>query len=190
MKKIYVIRHGETLFNRYHMMQGSCDSPLTKTGKKQALKAKEYFEKNNIVFDHAYTSTSERAIDTLEIITDVAYTRMKELKEMDFGRLEGQRDIMCPNDKSKFDTFFVEYGGESVYDMLKRVKSGFDKIFKSDYEKILVVTHGAVMMNLYRHIVDKNYKFDKALGNCSIFEFDYDQKFEFKNWIDHDFSDI
>ena len=77
-KTLYLMRHGQTLFNLQHKIQGWCDAPLTPLGIKQAQMAKEYF--TNITLDHAYASTSERASDTLEIITDMPYTRLKGLK--------------------------------------------------------------------------------------------------------------
>ena len=39
MKKLYLVRHGQTLFNELHMTQGWCDSPLTELGRKQAKEA-------------------------------------------------------------------------------------------------------------------------------------------------------
>ena len=59
---------------------------------KQARKAYTHFQKNNIIFDHAYSSTSERASDTLEIVTDykMPYIRLKGLKEWNFGAFEGK----------------------------------------------------------------------------------------------------
>lgn len=83
-KRLYLMRHGQTLFNVQHKIQGWCDSPLTELGRK-AKKAKEYFEKEHITFDHVYSSTSERCSDTLEIITDMKYIRLKGLKEMFYG---------------------------------------------------------------------------------------------------------
>ena len=41
-KDLYLMRHGQTLFNVRRRIQGWCDSPLTELGKQQALKAKEY----------------------------------------------------------------------------------------------------------------------------------------------------
>ena len=77
MKKIlYLMRHGQTLFNVRRKIQGWCDAPLTELGIKQAEIASEYFKNNNITFDHAYSSTSERACDTLEIVTDIPYKRL------------------------------------------------------------------------------------------------------------------
>ena len=66
------MRHGQTLFNVRHKIQGWCDSPLTKEGISQAQIVKSYFQDNNITFDHAYSSTSERCCDTLEIITGIS----------------------------------------------------------------------------------------------------------------------
>ena len=82
MKKIlYLIVSGQTLFNKRKIIQGSCDSPLTESGKKQAKILSIYFEKNNIKFSHAYCSTQERASDTLEIITHNKICRFMKKKE-------------------------------------------------------------------------------------------------------------
>ena len=82
------MRHGETLFNVLHKIQGWCDSPLTSKGIQQALLAKKWFEEHQIHFDHAYSSTSERCCDTLELITSMPYQRCKGLKENNYGLLE------------------------------------------------------------------------------------------------------
>ena len=77
------MRHGETEFNVRKKIQGWCDSPLTEIGIQQAKIAGTYFSNNQIEIDHAYSSTSERASDTLEIVTDnqMPYHRLKGLKE-------------------------------------------------------------------------------------------------------------
>ena len=72
-KTLYLMRHGQTLFNVEHKIQGWCDSPLTEQGIKQAEIAARYFDDNKITFDHCYASTSERACDTLEIVTHHKY---------------------------------------------------------------------------------------------------------------------
>ena len=61
MKKIYLMRHGETLFNTMDVNQGQCDSPLTENGIRQAKAAKAWFDAHNVHFDAVYSSTSERA---------------------------------------------------------------------------------------------------------------------------------
>ena len=113
------MRHGQTLFNLQHKIQGWCDAPLTPLGIKQAQMAKEYF--TNITLDHAYASTSERASDTLEIITDMPYTRLKGLKEMNFGVFEGESEDLKPMHKEDYEDFFFPYGGEKLSQVSERM---------------------------------------------------------------------
>lgn len=49
-KHLYLMRHGETLFNKRRKIQGWCDSPLTKTGILQAKAAKKCLK--DISFDN------------------------------------------------------------------------------------------------------------------------------------------
>ena len=43
-KRLYLMRHGETLFNKLGRIQGACDSPLTDDGIRQAKMAKQYYK--------------------------------------------------------------------------------------------------------------------------------------------------
>ena len=83
---LYLVRHGQTLFNAQQRMQGSCYSAITKRWIKQAEALRDYFKKKQIVFDKAYCSTQERASDTLEIIVgpEMDYERLKDLKEKNY----------------------------------------------------------------------------------------------------------
>lgn len=97
MKEFYLMRHGQTRFNVQHRLQGVCDAPLTEVGIEQAKKAGQYLAKQEPIFDHVFTSTSERASDTLEItkgLTD--YERLKGLRGQDFGAFEGQSEYLTP----------------------------------------------------------------------------------------------
>lgn len=85
-KDLYLMRHGQTLFNVRRKIQGWCDSPLTELGIQQAQSAKELLK--DISFDHYYCSTAERASDTLELMTDKPYIRLKGLKERYFSVFE------------------------------------------------------------------------------------------------------
>lgn len=55
MKRLYLTRHGETLFNQLHRIQGASDSPLTEKGIAQAKAARGLIA--GVEFDHYYTST-------------------------------------------------------------------------------------------------------------------------------------
>ncbi len=47
-KTLYLMRHGQTLFNARKKIQGWCDAPLTELGIKQAKIAGKYFKDNKI----------------------------------------------------------------------------------------------------------------------------------------------
>lgn len=173
MKKLYLMRHGETLFNVQHKIQGWCDSPLTENGKKQALNAKKYFCKNNIVFDHAYCSTSERTEDTLKIITDLPYCRKKSLKEMNYGLLEGEKEIKLTPKQA--ETYYLEYGGDSSNDVRDRMVKTLSQIMsQKDHDSVLVVGHGAACFNFLRAFQDPMEELKKGLGNGILYIYNYD----------------
>ena len=144
------MRHGQTLFNVRHKIQGFCDSPLTELGINQAKVAKRYFDNNEIKFDKAYSSTSERASDTLEIITDMDYKRVKGLKEWNFGSFEGESEDLNP--KLPYGDFFVTYGGEAELDFQKRVSDTILEIMqKENHDTVLMVSHGASCRTFMRY---------------------------------------
>lgn len=126
MKIIYLIRHGQTLFNLQHKIQGFCDSPLTELGINQAKIAKEYFIREGIKLEEAHSSTSERAIDTLEILTELPFKAHKKLKEWNFGTFEGEGEHLNP--PLPYNDFFVQFGGEDQLEVEKRLNEAVTKI--------------------------------------------------------------
>ncbi|AIF66958.1 phosphoglycerate mutase [Terribacillus saccharophilus] len=189
-KTLYLMRHGQTLFNQRKKVQGWCDSPLTELGVKQAETAGKYFKERNIIFDNAYSSTSERASDTLELVTDMPYTRLKGLKEWNFGTFEGESEDLNP--PLPYNDFFVKYGGEDQKELQERMAAACQKIMEEDNEVVLAVSHGAACRNFMRYwehtstIVQQN-----KIGNCCILKFEYENKeFKLVEIINHDFSDL
>lgn len=175
-KTLYLMRHGQTLFNLQHKIQGWCDAPLTELGIKQAQIASEYFKKNHITFDHAYSSTSERACDTLEIVTDyqMPYTRVKGLKEWNFGVYEGKDE--CLNPKLPYGDFFKQFGGDGEMELRERMVNTLTEIMnKEDHEIVLAVSHGAACAQFYRaweqyaKVIKK-----ERFYNCCILKFEYE----------------
>ena len=192
MKKIlYLMRHGQTLFNVRHKVQGFCDSPLTELGINQAKIARRYFDHNKITFDHAYSSTSESASDTLELITKIEYKSLKGLKEWNFGTFEGESEDLNP--KLPYGDFFVPYGGEGELDFQKRVSDTLMNIMLEDDHKIvLAVSHGAscrTFMRFWGHksTVDHIGK----IGNCCVFKFEFEHnEFTLLEVINHNFDEL
>ena len=64
-KTLYLMRHGETLFNVLRLTQGWADSPLTEGGMAVARATGEKLRDLGVDPDHFYCSTSERCSDTL-----------------------------------------------------------------------------------------------------------------------------
>jgi broad specificity phosphatase PhoE len=189
-KTLYLMRHGQTLFNQRKKVQGWCDSPLTELGVRQAETAGEYFKERNIIFDDAYSSTSERASDTLELVTDMPYTRLKGLKEWNFGTFEGESEDLNP--PLPYNDFFVKYGGEDQKELQERVAATCQEIMEEDNKVVLAVSHGAACRNFMRYwehtsaIVQQN-----KIGNCCILKFEYENKeFKLVEIINHNFSDL
>ena len=116
MATLYLMRHGQTLFNVLKRKQGWCDSPLTELGVEQAHRAGACLAERGVTFDHAYSSTSERAVDTLEVVLgelgcpDMPYERIKGLKEWNFGAFEGLTEDTNP--PLPYGDFYVPFGGE------------------------------------------------------------------------------
>lgn len=181
MKVLYLMRHGETLFNQRKKIQGWCDSPLTELGQRQALGARKYFEDHHIVFDHAYSSTSERCCDTLELAMPekLNYQRLKGLKEMNFGIFEGESEDLNPP-RDQFETFFVQYGGETREAVRQRLcQTCIDIMENDDHQCVLAVSHSGACYHFMRSYVDEKTLEEervKGFSNCSILKFAYENK--------------
>ena len=97
MTRLYLMRHGQTLFNTLNRIQGWCDSPLTEKGRDQARQVRAYFEKHDMTFDQYYCTTTERASDTIELATGrTDYQRVKGFFLMHFGFFLGSQSIFIP----------------------------------------------------------------------------------------------
>lgn len=178
LKHLYLMRHGETLFNKRRKIQGWCDSPLTQKGIKQAKAAREYMK--DIQFDHYYSSTSERCCDTLEIVTDyqVTYQRLKQLKERNFGLFEGESEDLNPviNSDFDYDDLFPHYGGEYKQQVLDRMYHTLKEIMeKEDHNNVLVVSHSGACYSFLSHITDPDIVRNQGgFTNCCILHFEYE----------------
>lgn len=190
-KTLYLMRHGQTLFNARRKIQGWCDAPLTELGIKQAIIAGEYFKNNNITFDHAYASTSERACDTLEYVCNMPYKRLKGLKEWNFGTFEGESEDLNP--QLPYGDFFVKYGGEDEIELRNRIAETLSSIMKNDdHQTVLVVSHGAAcsqFIKYWSHTSTVERK--ERLHNCCILKFEFENnEFKLIEIINHDFSKL
>lgn len=180
-KTFYLMRHGQTLFNLRRKIQGACDSPLTERGIEQAKMAGDYLK--DVSFDHFYSSTAERACDTLEfaIGEGVTYSRLKGLKEMNFGTFEGESEDLNPKTPGGYATFFVPYGGESQEEVKQRMKKTCTEIMeKNDHHIVLAVSHGGACFHFMRNWVSEEKVQQIMSGggfpNCTICKYEYEDQ--------------
>ncbi|MGN1400684.1 MAG: histidine phosphatase family protein [Bacillus sp. (in: firmicutes)] len=190
-KTLYLMRHGQTLFNVRKKIQGACDSPLTEEGIRQARIAGAYFKTHSITFDRAYSSTQERACDTLELVTDMPYTRLKGLKEWNFGIYEGEsEDLNPPLDpiRKSYADFFVQYNGESDTEVAERMNDCLTGVMEEPgHNTVLAVSHGGACYAFLRKWEDTIQR----VPNCAILKFEYEDKvFKFIEVIEHDFAAV
>ena len=68
MKKIVLLRHGQSTWNLENRFTGWTDVPLTEQGRAEAAQAGELIKKEGLVFGRAFTSYLRRAVQTLEIV--------------------------------------------------------------------------------------------------------------------------
>ena len=96
--KLYIARHGKTMFNTIGRAQGWSDSPLTVDGERGIQELGLGLKDAGIVFKEAFSSDSGRTLQTMEIIyVNVnrkisQYTRDKRIREWCFGSLDGGYD--------------------------------------------------------------------------------------------------
>lgn len=190
-KEIYLVRHGETLFNYFYKMQGWSDTPLTKKGVAQAQRAGRELAK--VPFDMAIASDLGRAIHTCrEIIKlnqnadQLQVREMPEFREVYFGSFEGmdgdwvERQIFASHMDSMSDSespFFQSgfkntlkftkeadpyHAAEDYDEFWQRLNPAWEKLRQSSAKKILVVSHGLAI----RLIAERygNGHFDLAKG--------------------------
>ena len=96
--KLYIARHGKTMFNTIGRAQGWSDSPLTVDGERGIQELGLGLKDAGIVFKEAFSSDSGRTLQTMEIILrecqqeNIPYTRDKRIREWCFGSLDGGYD--------------------------------------------------------------------------------------------------
>ncbi len=94
-KKIVLIRHGESIWNRENRFTGWTDVDLTAEGVAQAYRAGEAMLEMGLFFDRAYTSYLKRAIKTLDCVLDrmnldwIPVEKNWRLNEKHYGALQG-----------------------------------------------------------------------------------------------------
>ena len=95
MKRIVLLRHGESTWNKENRFTGWTDVDLTEKGIADAHKAGELMKEEGFHFDKAYTSFLKRAVKTLNCVLDkmdldwIPIEKSWRLNEKHYGSLQG-----------------------------------------------------------------------------------------------------
>ncbi|NOU99064.1 histidine phosphatase family protein [Paenibacillus planticolens] len=150
MTKLYLIRHGETLWNVERRMQGHLDSPLSSLGEQQALWLS--YALKEISFEALYASSSGRTLQTAHIIKgdrELAIQASDEWREMNLGAWEGRiSDEIEALEPDNFHAFwrnpeqYQTVKGESYSDLQARVLPALERMLAAhEGQTIALVSH-------------------------------------------------
>lgn len=95
MKKVVLLRHGESAWNKENRFTGWTDVDLSEKGVAEAEKAGQTLRKEGYLFGHAYTSYLKRAVKTLNAVLDeldqdwIPVSKSWRLNEKHYGTLQG-----------------------------------------------------------------------------------------------------
>lgn len=171
--KIYLVRHGETEWNKMQLLQGREDVPLNDTGIEQARMCGKAFVGTPI--DRVISSPLIRAQETASIISDCLGSFPVEIEpnliERDFGLISG----MNKEQRTRFLEEGSDSKAESFADLCKRATDVIELYARKNSSKnLLMVSHGAFIGAALTKI--SNGKIDAngfRLLNTSINIFEY-----------------
>lgn len=202
-KIIYLIRHGETEFNRKGAVQGrGIDAGLNETGQRQA---RAFYEKyRDIPFRKVYISSLKRTYETSQgfIEAGIPYERHEGLDEISWGKAEGM--TLEETGYETFKTLLEKWrggetgaaleGGENPEEVVERQMEVMGKILSRREEDLILVTmHGRAMRILLSRLLgfplwDMD-RFEHSNTCLYILEYDYGrEQFELK--VSNDVSHI
>ncbi len=181
-QRIYLIRHGETEFNRLGIFRGRYEVDLNDTGRRQAQEIGKALKGCGISF--LLTSPLSRAVETARMIAEilkVEYTPDEAFNNIALGEWQG-----VPKSKIKQDYPDLWHlwttepeklaipNGETVEQVRRRAFQGLKHIIGSRKETFAIVTHRSVIKALAAAMLDVNppyfWKFYIDNAAFSIFE--------------------
>ena len=201
--KLYIARHGKTMFNTIGRAQGWSDSPLTEAGERGIHELGIGLRQAGIPFQQAVSSDSGRTIQTMGIVLEelgltgkIPYRYDKRIREWCFGSFDGAYDgelfmgvlprVFRVDDFHHLSLMELAEGivevdtagwAESWEALRDRILDGFTVIAK-DVESqgggnAIVVSHGMTISTLIYLIDPKAFK-ELVLDNGSVTVIEYE----------------
>ena len=186
--EIYIVRHGETTWNKGKRLQGGKDIELNDYGRELAIKTGEGLKDTKI--DLIYSSPLKRAYETatlirgnrnIEILTD------DRIKEISFGHFEGENfSELIKDENLTFKYFFkkpelyvASDDAETFEHLIERAGDFMkDKIepLEDKCERVMIVAHGAInkaIMSYIKKHPTSEFWSGGLQTNCNIIVVDY-----------------
>ena len=149
--KIYFTRHGLTEYNKERRIQGLLDSPLTLEGKEKAKELGARLKDEGI--EIIYSSDQKRAMDSAKIINEalkldiIPDRRLREVSMLSHEGMTWAESVATDPDREDLIMQRPDlFSGGGIYpyrDALEDAIAFIFELIKTNYEKVLVVTHGS-----------------------------------------------
>jgi len=157
MGKVFLTRHGETVWNIEGRLQGWNDSPLTENGVKQAEWLYERLREEKI--DYIYSSPSGRAFETANILNKdwgLEINKSDDLREIGLGDWQGlNQQELREKYGEMVDIYwttpskYINNSGETFEDVINRTEKFLCNIIKEHKDNnILIVTHTVALKGM------------------------------------------
>ncbi|MBI4335217.1 MAG: histidine phosphatase family protein [Candidatus Omnitrophica bacterium] len=183
--KIYLIRHGETTWNKKEMVQGNSDPLLSALGRRQAALLARELKGRGI--DKICSSPLRRAHSTARAVagsTGAPIEIHHDLREINLGAWEGKTISQIrkshPAEYRKWlrgPSYAKIKEAEHILDFKKRALDAFHGIVSTNGSRsVAIITHGGVIISILSHIlrVDFNRLFKTLrVDNCGIHELEH-----------------
>lgn len=162
VKNLYLIRHGETFYNKEDRIGG--DSDLTEKGRAQARALADYFKKKRIplIFTSQKKRTHQTASPIKEAQEDCTIIPLAEFDEIDSGicecmsykKIRAQMpQVYAERKKDKYNYVYPE--GEGYATMQERIVRGIKKALylSNPSDNIMIIGHRAVNRMILSHFM-------------------------------------
>lgn len=183
MKKLYLLRHGQTEFNVKKLVQGRCDSPLTDLGRQQAGMAAAWLKGHGVVPDKVVSSSLGRAMDTAQLVAcellgpDAAAEPCEGIIERCYGTFEEGPHDALPTDVWDPGEDLVPFGGEGSHALQERMVGTLTNIMGAEgIETLLAVSHGSASRQFIKAAAPEGFELPAKLPNCAIMIFNFDEE--------------
>lgn len=174
--KLYVARHGQTVWNAKNKVCGVTDVDLTEKGREQAKKLAHIVPDT---IDVIISSPLKRAVETSKIVAEkknIPIHIEELLTEQNYGIYEGvdRKNPQFLENKRNFA--FRYHKGESMMQVAYRIYGLLDQI-KKEYEgkTVLIICHGGVcrIIRTYFNDMTNEEFFEYTLENGKLEEYEF-----------------